>query len=688
MNIKASILIFFSLLFVAMSAEGSRAFRYTKKVMQRDGTLLTLVRMGDEYMSYWATTDGVAVKAVADGEWRYARFNAKGLLLPTDRLAHEAELRSFVERSEVKLLQEEFESRLNRTAPLLRYGIGSRAEASVYSIGQPRIPIILVQYADLPMMEANTADKFRRHFNGVNYKEEGGAGSVRDYFISQSDSLFRPMFDIIGPVTLSKRAAAYGLNSSNGNDANDAAMVREAIDAAQVAGTDFSVYATDGNVPFVGVIFAGFGEQACDEDAIKGTVYEKVGVDSTIWAKYRSNLNYKSGDLSFRAALCTNEVANYDRKGPKIDGIGTFCHEFSHALGLPDFYGPTGVFGMDYWDIMDYGQFVVNGTSPIGYTAYEREFMGWIKINTLNMDQKQKVTLAPLGGTGANRAYKIVNPQNANEYYILENRQPSTWFHKVFGHGMLVSHVDYSSSDWGSNRVNMSARHQRMTIIPADNVLTPAADVASFNSYKGDLFPGLAGNTSLTSVTTPNDTVYAGGHMGVKLNDISEDTLGNVIFAFMADGILNPPAALAVAVTGEEADSATMTATWEPTDKATAYVVNLKEADGTTIEADTVATNAYTFRVKCGTGDYNLTVAAIADTYIGSEPAAVQFSALPSGITEVRTLQGPFDAYSVNGMWIGRFADRREFLSKVARFAPGVYLLKQKGRIIKIVSGQ
>ena len=59
-----------------------------------------------------------------------------------------------------------------------------------------------------------------------------------------------------------------------------------------------------------------------------------------------------------------NELNGFDMS--RIDGIGTFCHEFSHCLGLPDFYCTTyaGYFGMSDWSLMDYGCYNTKATHP------------------------------------------------------------------------------------------------------------------------------------------------------------------------------------------------------------------------------------------------------------------------------------------------------------------------------------
>ena len=82
------------------------------------------------------------------------------------------------------------------------------------------------------------------------------------------------------------------------------------------------------------------------------------------------------------AVFC--ELYGSSDSGTSLDGIGTFCHEFSHCLGLPDFY-PTDYsnhFGMGSWSVMHGGCDNNNGNRPCSYTAYERNFLGWMNLST------------------------------------------------------------------------------------------------------------------------------------------------------------------------------------------------------------------------------------------------------------------------------------------------------------------
>lgn len=673
--------------FAKMSA--SPAYRFTHQVRQSDGTTLVITRAGDEHFSYYTTTDGVPVVKAENGDFCYARFLNSGRLGSTERIAHEKAVRTPAELGVADLVMAEFTQRMSQSAPLMRYSIGRQSDASVNAIGAKHIPVILVQFSDIKFMETNTVEKFTAHFNGENYTDEGGPGSVRDYFIQQSDSLFQPTFDIIGPVTLSKNAAYYGQNNRNGSDMHDGEMIAEALTLALNGGTDFTPYAENAAVPFVAIIYAGYGEQACDTSMLKGTVYESTGADNTVWAKYRPSLNATNGSITFLAALCTNEVGNYDLKGAKIDGIGTFCHEFSHALGLPDFYGPSGVFGLDYWDIMDYGQFVNYGVMPVGYSAYERNFMGWLDIDTLQT-VKQGVKLNPLASSGEKRAYKIINPQSTNgqEYYILENRQRSNWFHRNFGYGMLIYHVDYLESAWTGGTVNTVKSHQRITLLPADGVLTPASSVTSFNQYRGDLFPGYLGVTSLTNETTPCDTAYYGGYMNISMNQIHTDENRNIVFAYMADGFLDAPTGLKATDTEPSTtDNGQTDISWASVDHATGYVVTIIRGNDT-ISVDTVDVAAYTFKHSADEATYTANVIAIAPTYIDSEPAGIEFTTLPTGISQILTAWGDVnvEVYSLSGSKIG--SGNLSGLIHNAQLPRGIYVIKNEEQSRKVYIGR
>lgn len=120
----------------------------------------------------------------------------------------------------------------------------------------------------------------------------------------------------------------------------------------------------------------------------------------------------------------------------QLEGIGVFCHELGHALGLPDWYCTNKKYKEDdafgKWSIMDVGCYEGNSWAPVGYTAYERSFMGWQDIPTL----QEKTLMQLTNPQGDKPAILIANPNDNKEYFILETRQPSTWYPNYQGTGL------------------------------------------------------------------------------------------------------------------------------------------------------------------------------------------------------------------------------------------------------------
>ena len=415
-----------------------------------------------------------------------------------------------------------------------RLRIGSQKSAPIHSIGSPKLPIILVQFADLKFSVAETDELVNQlytdFFNAPEGVTPGQAGyeswcSVREYYRLQSGNLFTPEFTVIGPVTLDKSYKYYGENSGNTKDIHISTFYSEACQKAASNGqypwSDFDNN-QNGNIDFVFFIYAGRGEnEGGDVDA------------NTIWPKESATsltVQTDNGSLVFGSYGCANELF-----GGGQDGIGAIIHELGHGLGLPDFYDTNyNAFGLDYWDIMDSGCYQIYGHQPCGYSAYELDFMGWRPLVTLHPDSAYTLTLTPLETSGA--AYKLPNPANSNEYLILENRQnigcdtnfgwPAKNLRERYGynHGLMVTHVDFNQSAWNGNYVNTTTAHQRITIVPADGALVSSLNglnSAWANSLRGDFYPGSNGIGELSSYKT-----FTGSNMGLIVNNIQETADG------------------------------------------------------------------------------------------------------------------------------------------------------------------
>ena len=355
----------------------------------------------------------------------------------------------------------------------------------------PRGAVILVSYKDQAFKQTNAA--MTEWAMGETYTYNGATGSIHKYFYDQSWGKYDLQIDVYGPVTVSQNASYYGSNDWSGNDQHPDELVKEACTLAHNnCGADFSQYDSngDGKVDWVVILYAGKGEA-------------DGGAKTTIWP-HQYDLSYTG--MSFKLDgktvdhyCCLNEI---DGQSNKRCGIGTFCHEFSHVMGLPDFYatneGATHR-TLGSWDIMDYGPYNNNGNTPPSYSAYERWFMGWIEPTLLN--SASTVTLADLNHEGGRACYMTENGSaisnilkpTPSTFYMFENRQKEGWDKYLSGSGLMITKIQWSRYKWEGNTVNNDASSLGVDILEAK--------ASTWSSYEKatDLYP--AGATSFTQVT-------------------------------------------------------------------------------------------------------------------------------------------------------------------------------------------
>lgn len=347
----------------------------------------------------------------------------------------------------------------------------------------PRGLVILVNFQDVQF--TTPRDTIDSLLNAVHYSRKykyraknpntgrmmtynvSASGSARRYFQDQSYGQYNPIFDVVGPVTVSHDMSYYGENDANGNDKRPGLMVKEACQKADALGVNFALYANikSTEVDFVYVIYAGYGEA-------------DGGGDSTIWP-HKYYLTYTGNSVTLdgkklNTYACGSEMNTISNV---YDGIGTFCHEFSHVLGLPDFYetnNPSqGIHTLGSWDIMDYGPYNNDGNTPPAYSAYERFYMGWLTPRILK--EPEYVTL-PSINEGNGEALLLASGDTHNlvgynpsprTFYLLETRTQTDWDKKIPGPGMLITKIQYSSTTWAYNQVNNNADNMGVDILEA-----------------------------------------------------------------------------------------------------------------------------------------------------------------------------------------------------------------------------
>lgn len=471
-----------------------------------DGTEVKAQLVGDEFLHYYVSEDGT----------KYVQDESTGLYRKmTDEVT--AQRRAAVRRAQAQ----------GRQKRMLR-----KAQASNVFQGTKKGLIILVQFTDSKFKSGHDLALYERIANDENYSGNNFRGSIKDYFKAQSHGQFELDFDVAGICQLQHPYAYYGKNNSQKEDVKPGEMVAEACLWAHEHGINFSKYDWngDGEVDQVFVLYAGHGE-ASYKDA------------NTIWPHmyYLSASDYGK-PLSLDGVTVDTYACSSELNGDgNLDGIGTFCHEFSHCMGFPDLYDTSyaGWFGMGDFDLMCSGSYNGDSKCPAGYSAYEKAECGWLTLKDMT-DVEKETSIAgvqPMSADGD--AYVIKNKGHEDEYYILENRQKTGWDSYLPASGLMITHVDYDADIWGWNMPNTSGKyedangntktndHQRLTIFRAGKSTDEYGDAS-------DLYP-YGSNNSLTKTSSPASTLYntnsdGSKYMHVAITDIAIAADGTASF--------------------------------------------------------------------------------------------------------------------------------------------------------------
>lgn len=436
------------------------AYPWPIKYRQPDGSVVTIQMHGDEFYHY-TTMGGKVVARGKDGFYHAAKLPARGT-------------------SSIK--------RVRTANPNLR--AGSAGKESSITMGQKRFLIILVEFQDLEFTVENAHDAFYAMLNESGYSANGGTGSVHDYYYENSTGQFDPIYDVVGPVKLSKGFAEYGGNDDEGHDLDPRGAFSEACKIAHEQGlVNFAQYDNDkdGYVDNVFFYYAGHNEA-------------EAGGEDTIWP-HASGLNPRENGydgVKVYSYACTSEYRG--SSGTNMAGIGTFCHEFGHVLGLPDFYDidyeKNGSANTVYiFSLMCSGNYNNNGRTPPYLGILERWMLGWADIPW--WDEPGAKTLKPVHqNSGA-----MTRTSVEDEFFLYEVRDGSGWDSAIkarssdaFVHGLIAYHVDMSTNMvvdagiarnlWSSNTLNAYEVHPCYYMVLPKN---------SWSNYNDMLYPGSTG---------------------------------------------------------------------------------------------------------------------------------------------------------------------------------------------------
>ena len=528
-----------------------------KVVSQSDGTTIKVSQAGDEHLHYYITEDNVPLYEAADNRYCYLTIE-NGKLHNSGVLAHESAARSAKELQVMNTIYD--------LAPIARQMAAKKRSAAKRCVRPDRLPskddisvfkgskkalVILAAFSDKSFSKGDDAivKFYDEVLNQEGYSQNGAAGSVHDYFKDMSRGEFDLTFDIVGPVKVSKSATYYGGPSPiMGGTDHIGEFITEAIKKAdEKCEIDWKKYDwdDDGEVEQVFVLYAGYGQAT---GGPTGTIWPNAWTLDEALQNSDGNGGFSIDGVFINQYACSNEL--YLDSGTVPMGLGVFCHEFSHCMGLPDMYdtnyGSTPTMGD--WDLLAGGSY--NGPQgigwcPAGWTSYERAYAGWLELTELKAGDiiKGMTSLEEADG----KAYVIYNDNHKDEYYLLENHKGMGWDKYTPENGLLIIHVDYDKDLFDNNIVNSKGEftpaegydryftndHPRMA--PFSRVRSIQNDTY-FYTYPMDAPRGVV--DSLTDTSKPAAELYnalADGSklMGKPVYNIEKDDDGNISFTFM-----------------------------------------------------------------------------------------------------------------------------------------------------------
>ena len=528
-----------------------------KVVSQSDGTTIKVSQAGDEHLHYYITEDNVPIYKAADNRYCYLTIE-NGKLHNSGVLAHESAARSAKELQVMNTIHD--------LAPIARQMAAKKRSAAKRCVRPDRLPskddisvfkgskkalVILAAFSDKSFSKGDDAivKFYDEVLNQEGYSQNGAAGSVHDYFKDMSRGEFDLTFDIVGPVKVSKSATYYGGPSPiMGGTDHIGEFITETIKKAdEKCDIDCKKYDwdDDGEVEQVFVLYAGYGQAT---GGPTGTIWPNAWTLDEALQNSDGNGGFSIDGVFINQYACSNEL--YLDSGTVPMGLGVFCHEFSHCMGLPDMYdtnyGSTPTMGD--WDLLAGGSY--NGPHgigwcPAGWTSYERAYAGWLELTELKAGDiiKGMTSLEEADG----KAYVIYNDNHKDEYYLLENHKGMGWDKYTPENGLLIIHVDYDKDLFDNNIVNSKGEftpaegydryftndHPRMA--PFSRVRSIQNDTY-FYTYPMDAPRGVV--DSLTDTSKPAAELYnalADGSklMGKPVYNIEKDDDGNISFTFM-----------------------------------------------------------------------------------------------------------------------------------------------------------
>lgn len=477
-------------------------------ITQADQTQITVVGKGNMNNNWTESVDGYTIVKNSNGIYEYAHL-VNGDLQASGVKARDPQQRTTSELSFVSSLTPSIKPMPNALKGSVLNQVRKQIQNKTYpTTGSIRVLALLIEYPDL--QSTFLQSDFDSLFGGVNYPT--GHGSFKTYFETASSGQLTVTVDVMGWFMADSNYRYY---SDSAGTPRAADLVREAVDAAELAGANFSNYDNDNDGDVDGILTVHSGPGA------------EVGSQTQYIWSHRWVLNGGSqGSVFYDGVWINDYMINPETRGtlsnPRIVGIGVLCHEFGHNLGLPDLYDTNqsngDSEGIGNWGLMGGGGWLGGEHFPANFCAWSRVENGWDTPTSLTIVNSGNYTMNP-ASLNQNEMYRI-NTQNSNEYFLLENRQKRGLDSMLNGTGLAIWHINTSKTNMFQNQVNGDETEKGVDLEEADG--NDDLDNEINRGDNGDLFPGSTNNRIFNDNTYPSAETYTPSSTGLFIRNITE----------------------------------------------------------------------------------------------------------------------------------------------------------------------
>lgn len=563
-SILATLLCIGSLPCLPTNAPGAPAAPEPVRLEQPDGTRFEALIQGDEFFGWCQTLDGHPIERdPATGFWLYSqhselrqpRLQPNPAIVgsdapPTDPWAP-AESPAAA-RSRQAASQSQSEALASHVA-----ATRTRKRSPETGPEAKKLLTICIRFSDSPAAASLTPmAHFDQKIYGITRDPSVVKHTVADYYLEVSGNRLLVSGEARGWIDLPLRRADYGSNASPFEPFDFKRLrdlLRHTVDTLNRQGFDFGPFDSDndGFVDMLAIVFEGRGEadgggpetiwpHQFSYETLRALLEDSeplnTGDRNASGSDVKVDLYFTSPELNRSSADATKAV-----RAP----IGTFCHEFAHAIGLPDLYDRTTPksSGLGKWSLMASGSYNEAhgqaGDCPAWPDPYCRALMGWDRpVNITSNTLRARIPEAK----GPERTvYRLWNEGGeASQYFLVESRRRIGFDRGLPGEGLLIYHVSVNDHtvvaqndfEWYLRPTNRTGNgHYLVALEQADGRFDLEQFKGSIPPNQGDASDAFATGQEFSDTSLPGSKAYpdwgypgegSSTHVAVRNIDISQ----------------------------------------------------------------------------------------------------------------------------------------------------------------------